>query len=1145
MVFHDPEIIEISLADNERNYRRASREFHISRQSRDKFEISNLLFALDGNVILSNNSASQSIVGKMNADRDLKRYPEQALQASDLNAMGLIDEILHYIFRQYRREVQTDILGAVLVWMDNKYGTDSVNHILMDFIDLFPPVAVYQDELEPASYLKRKTAGESNRALALEELILHWLANINPAFQPFHELFDDTELEQRTGYRQIMSDLTDFFDTQAPFGPNLDNLIKMLHKPALAAGNSLADQLRFIRDNWGNLLGKFLLRMLRGLDFISEEQKVRGIGSGKAEVLEFGVDEEEYERFSPDSDWMPQVVMIAKNALVWLDQLSKEYGYQIERLDQIPDEELDRLARYGFTALWLIGLWKRSRVSQKIKQWCGNPEAESSAYSLKEYIIADALGGPDAFENLKYRCQQRGIRLASDMVPNHTGLDANWIIEHPEWYVQTRHTPFPAYTFESENLAEEDQISIQIEDNYYNQSDAAVVFRYVNRQTNEERFIYHGNDGTSMPWNDTAQLNYLLPEVREAIIQTILQVARQTPIIRFDAAMTLAKRHFQRLWFPEPGSGGDIPSRAEQGLSKEEFNRHFPQEFWREVVDRVAEEIPHTLLLAEAFWMMESYFVRTLGMHRVYNSAFMNMLKMEENTKYRQTIKNTLEFDPQILKRFVNFLNNPDEETAAIQFGTGDKYFGTTMLLCTMPGLPMFGHGQIEGLREKYGMEFRRAYWDEQPDQELIQRHERDICPVIRKRYLFAEVANFRLFDLYQNDGTVNENVFAYTNRVGDEHVLVLYNNAYQQAVGWLRISAAFNNKSDGRQADLQQVDLATAFGLRAASNSYLIYREHISGLEFISRTSDIHNRGLQVALNGYQYQVFWEMREILDNELNQYGNLHDLLNGQGVPSIEEAIKDIFLKPVRESFTEIAQQLPLSQQNELETAVHAFAGAVSRLTDTTLEAKLASDILASIKITREFILNTTDSKSSLPDYLTEQMEKETNILTLQIWGILRYLGRIQKAPDYPKHSRLLLGELGLEQPIGNILSATGLAVEQIESRILLIKILCRYQLHLSNTKMDDPRQLFRSLLDDAQIHHFLGINRFEGIIYFNQEGFEDLVRWLTIITSMELISAKRPLGDLLNLFQHWTAAAANSEFQLEKLLEELNLPLSR
>ena len=126
-----------------------------------------------------------------------------------------------------------------------------------------------------------------------------------------------------------------------------------------------------------------------------------------------------------------------------------------------------------------------------------------------------------------------------------------------------------------------------------------------------------------------------------------------------------------------------------------------PAEFWREVVDRVAREVPDTLLLAEAFWMLEGYFVRTLGMHRVYNSAFMNMLKAEDNARYRLSMKNVLEYDPEILKRFVNFMNNPDEDTAVAQFGSDDKYFGVCTMLVTMPGLPMIGHGQIEGLSRR------------------------------------------------------------------------------------------------------------------------------------------------------------------------------------------------------------------------------------------------------------------------------------------------------------------------------------------------------------------------------------------------------------------------------------------------------------
>ena len=173
-----------------------------------------------------------------------------------------------------------------------------------------------------------------------------------------------------------------------------------------------------------------------------------------------------------------------------------------------------------------------------------------------------------------------------------------------------------------------------LEDHYYDRSDAAVVFERRDLHTGDRRYIYHGNDGTSYPWNDTAQLDYTRPDVREAVIQTILHVARNFPIIRFDAAMTLAKKHYPAAVVPRARHRRCDPlaGRARHD-AREQFDAAMPNEFWREVVDRVAAEVPETLLLAEAFWLLEGYFVRTLGMHRVYNSAFMHMLRDEENAQ--------------------------------------------------------------------------------------------------------------------------------------------------------------------------------------------------------------------------------------------------------------------------------------------------------------------------------------------------------------------------------------------------------------------------------------------------------------------------------------------------------------------------------
>jgi hypothetical protein len=396
---------------------------------------------------------------------------------------------------------------------------------------------------------------------------------------------------------------------------------------------------------------------------------------------------------------------------------------------------------------------------------------------VRRYRIAEDLGGEAALEDLKARASRVGIRLAADFVPNHLAIDSDWVVEQPGRFLRRRESPFPGYSFEGPDLSPHPRVSLQVEDHYRDRTDAAVVFRRVDRQTGEERFLYHGNDGTSIPWNDTAQLDYLNPETRAAVLDEIVAVAKRFPILRFDAAMTLTRHHFHRLWYPEASAAGAIPSRAEEGLSVEAFSRRMPNEFWREVVDRVTEEAPDTLLLAEAFWLMEGYFVRRLGLHRVYNSAFMHMLRDGATAQLRRLLQETIDLDPKLLSRFANYLSTPDEETAIAQFGRDDRYFGACRVLATLPGLPLFTHGQWEGLSEKYGMEFSRPRQEESPDEEIVARHEREIAPLLRQRYRFAGVEEFRLLELVDDDRRVLDQVLAFANNSGEETVVVIFNN--------------------------------------------------------------------------------------------------------------------------------------------------------------------------------------------------------------------------------------------------------------------------------------------------------------------------------------------------------------------------------
>jgi hypothetical protein len=333
-------------------------------------------------------------------------------------------------------------------------------------------------------------------------------------------------------------------------------------------------------------------------------------------------------------------------------------------------------------------------------------------------------------------------------------------------------------------------------------------------------------------------------------------------------------------------------------MTTPEFDRHMPHEFWREVVDRVAAEVPGTLLLAEAFWLMEGYFVRTLGMHRVYNSAFMNMLRDEENAKYRSVIKNTLEFDPDIMKRYVNFMSNPDERTAIDQFGTGDKCFGVTVLMSTLPGLPMFGHGQIEGFTEKYGMEYRWPRYEENPDPGLVARHDREIAPLLKKRWLFAESGNFLLYDFFEPSGSVDENVFAYSNRSGDERALVVYNNRYRDTRGTLDMSAAYADKGAGQ---LRQCRLRDGLALSGDYSVVLAWRDSLTSLEYLRRADEVLDRGLFLDLHAYECHVFLDWRELRPTEEAPWDRLCDWLGGRGVANLGEALVNFELRPVHEA----------------------------------------------------------------------------------------------------------------------------------------------------------------------------------------------------------------------------------------------------
>jgi glycosidase len=1093
------------------------RAFHVRSDARSRFALEDRFFARGGPLGLLSLSDAQQLAAAINDAVDARRFPEQAVRAGELYAAALLQEILRIVVVLQMERSERPLLSDAVQRLGEGLTPEEARSLLGRFLGDFPPTPVFRGKRSPQQHLEESTDGVANAELAVEELVMLRLANENAAFARLRSLHDDRELAESSPYREAIALLEEFFADEPPLGPGGMSLFELLRAPLRASPTSLSGQLDYIRSHWSALLGDrfagLLQRMLRAIDVINEERAVRGMGDGPPPVLDAASlrGAGEYERFTEDRSWMPRVVVIAKSTYVWLDQLSRWYQRDISRLDQIPDEELDRLAEAGFTGLWLIGLWERSEASRRIKHRRGQVDAVASAYALYDYEVAADLGGHGAYEQLRDRAWQRGIRLASDMVPNHVGIDGRWVVEHPHWFLQLDHPPYPGYSYTGPDLSSDPRVAVQIEDHYWDGTDAAVVFRRYDRASGEERFIYHGNDGTSMPWNDTAQLNYLLPEVREGVIQTILHVARMFPIIRFDAAMTLAKRHIQRLWFPPPGQGGAIPSRAQHGLTEEEFERAIPVEFWREVVDRVNTEMPDTLLLAEAFWMLEGYFVRTLGMHRVYNSAFMHMASNEDNAEYRQLMKNVLDFDPEILKRFVNFMNNPDEETAATQFGTGDKYIGVCTMMVTMPGLPMFGHGQIEGFTEKYGMEFRRAQWQETPDEHLVERHRREIFPLVHRREQFAQTAEFLLYD-FGTPGGVDENVYAYSNRVEGNASLVVYHNSYAETSGWVTSSVPYRDKAAGATRSRH---LSEGLGLRCGHDDYVVFREHRSNLEYIRSSREIAEHGLYVELHAYDCKVFLDVREVTD-ATGAYAALAYRLGGAGVPSIAAALDELRTEPLREAVSALAETVRPMLRGEEEIE----------------EASLETDLWRVFDEAEALGVTLRDRRRALSAFAAElestaavaaAMDPERPPVFDPAWTALPGLWRLF---DEDAPLPLQPGALPLD------------GAEQWAAMIPIVERHCsaaREWVRARGTARG-LRRLFATLLDDDDVRALLRVHDHEGITWFDRDGFRAVGRGV-VLAGLAGSRSREKTARAAELLTTIARAEDRSGYRLQRLLE--------
>jgi hypothetical protein len=478
----------------------------------------------------------------------------------------------------------------------------------------------------------------------------------------------------------------------------------------------------------------------------------------------------------------------------------------------------------------------------------------------------------------------------------------------------------------------------------------------------------------------------------------------------------------------------------------------------------------------------------------------------------------------------------------------------------------MFGHGQIEGFAEKYGMEYRRAYWDELPDPHLVERHEREIFPLLHRRHLFSEVRDFVLYDFWSTEGHVNEDVFAYSNRWGDERALVVYHNKFAEARGWIKDSVGFAVKGPDGSKWIEQHTLGAGLKLHRDESRFTIFRDSLTGLEYIRGNQELCDRGFYVELAAYKCHVFLDFRQVVDNEWHHYEYISTYLNGRGVPSIETALLEILLQPIHRPFMELVNA-DLFRRLMEERVTKAVTKPDSALLD---EAEGKSREL--LRATKEF----TGGQEDEAAVAREMRERLGTTLRLPVlmdgdmgayirsnlddkpgtWGVLfgwlsvHMLGKVVTGIGFEEHSRIWLDEWQLSRILAGVLQDFGLDERAADYGVTLVKLLTTHQHWFENGRTDRMHTIISSLLRDNDVQRALQVNRYQGILWFNKEAFEQLLWWMFVITSIACCAA-RPKPPEKEILPCWETirklrqASEASEYQVEKLLEGTREPKVR
>jgi hypothetical protein len=364
---------------------------------------------------------------------------------------------------------------------------------------------------------------------------------------------------------------------------------------------------------------------------------------------------------------MPHPLLYEVNTRCWLRALSEKSGSAIT-LANVPDSELAKWQKLGFTHIWLMGVWTTGpraraealnhpelrRAYDRVLPGWQDADVAGSPYAIGDYQVPSVLGGETGLEEFHRRLNEQGLKLLLDFVPNHVGLDHPWVSERPDLFVQSPGDVPGAF-------AQETRAGL--------------------------RWLAQGKDPYFAPWTDTVQLDYRRAGTRTAMTQLLQSIASRCDGVRCDMAMLVLNDVFAKTWERFPITNHQSPT----------------SEFWSSAIPAVKRGHPGFVFLAEAYWRLEAQ-LQALGFDYTYDKTLYDGLVSRDAAGVQNHL---VGLTAEAVAGSAHFLENHDEPRIAGILSPAE-HRAAALLILGLPGMRFLHDGQLSGARLKIPIQLAR-----------------------------------------------------------------------------------------------------------------------------------------------------------------------------------------------------------------------------------------------------------------------------------------------------------------------------------------------------------------------------------------------------------------------------------------------------